>query len=145
MSRNLKANRPISERARIDRLVEQMKSAFPDAMVTGYEAMIPSMTNHPKDRHVLAAAIEGRADLIVTSNIKHFPLASLAPHDIDVQPPDEFLCYQWELEDPSLIVGILEDWASALRSPPLGLYELLEILARSAPKFSETVRRFANN
>jgi predicted nucleic acid-binding protein len=36
--------------------------------VTGYESLIGSMTNHPKDRHVLAAAVAGRADVLVTES-----------------------------------------------------------------------------
>jgi hypothetical protein len=32
-----------------------------------------------KDRHVLAAAIGARADVIVTDNLKHFPDHALAP------------------------------------------------------------------
>ena len=34
-----------------------MREPFPEAMVTGYENLIPSMTNHPKDRHVLAKTL----------------------------------------------------------------------------------------
>lgn len=30
------------------------------------------MTNHPGDRHVLAAAVTIKADVIVTSNLMHF-------------------------------------------------------------------------
>jgi hypothetical protein len=35
------------------------------------------MTNHPKDRHVVAAAVECGAHVIVTSNLKDFPPAAL--------------------------------------------------------------------
>lgn len=145
MARNVKAGRATSQHAKIDRTVETMKEAFPDAMVTGYERLIASMGNHPKDRHVLAAAIGGQADLIVTYNLQHFPPEARKPHDIDAQPPDEFLCYQWELEDPEYIVGILEGWAYSLGAPPLSLEELLEVLSRSAPDFSETVLRFVQS
>jgi len=45
-----------------------------DALVYGYEHRIESLAlPDPDDRHVLAAAIECRASLIVTWNIKHFP------------------------------------------------------------------------
>jgi len=33
------------------------------------------MTNHPKDRHVLAAAVRCNAEVIVTHNVKEFPRA----------------------------------------------------------------------
>ena len=52
-----------------------MAAYFPDARVTSYEELIGSMTNHPKDRHVLAAAVAGRADVLVTENLKDFPPA----------------------------------------------------------------------
>lgn len=57
-------------------LIEIMTAAFPEAKVEGYEGLVPQMTNHPGDRHVLAAAIVGRTDVIVTDNIRHFPPAS---------------------------------------------------------------------
>jgi hypothetical protein len=37
------------------------------------------MTNEPKDRHVLAAAVRGRADVIVTENIRDFPPLAADP------------------------------------------------------------------
>jgi hypothetical protein len=60
--------------------VRTMERAFPDAMVAGHEALIPSMANDPKDRHVLAAAVRGRADVIVTSNVRDFPPAACEPY-----------------------------------------------------------------
>lgn len=48
-----------------------MEEAFPEAAVDpeSYRPLIDSMTNQRKDRHVLAAAVVGRADVIVTSNV----------------------------------------------------------------------------
>jgi hypothetical protein len=43
------------------RLIDVMRGAFPSAMVAAYEHLIPFMTNHPKDRHVLAAAVASEA------------------------------------------------------------------------------------
>jgi PIN domain len=42
------------------RLVSAMATAFPDADVSGYEFLIPSMINDLKDRHVAAAAVATR-------------------------------------------------------------------------------------
>jgi predicted nucleic acid-binding protein len=62
----------------VENRLAQMAAYFPDARVTSYEEMISSMTNHPKDRHVLAAAVAGRADMLVTENLKDFAPAAVA-------------------------------------------------------------------
>jgi hypothetical protein len=41
-----------------------MRKHFADAWVTDYEPLIDRMNNHPKDRHVLAAAVKCGASLI---------------------------------------------------------------------------------
>ena len=47
-----------------------MQRAFPAAEVKGYEDLIAKMTNDPKDRHVLAAAVKSGARQLVTFNLK---------------------------------------------------------------------------
>jgi predicted nucleic acid-binding protein len=71
--------------------ITAMQSAFEDANVADYECLAASMTNDPKDRHVLAAAVRCGAHAIVTDNVRHFPLASVKPYDLDVLTPDDFL------------------------------------------------------
>ena len=44
----------------------------------------------PDDVHVLAAAIAGHADCIVTANLKDFPENALAPFGIQVIHPTSF-------------------------------------------------------
>jgi hypothetical protein len=56
-----------------DSFQSQLRVAFPDAAVSDYENLAPILTNHPKDRHVLAAAIRGNCPLILTFNLQHFP------------------------------------------------------------------------
>jgi predicted nucleic acid-binding protein len=45
----------------------------------------------PGDVHVLAAAIAGRADVLLTLNVRDFPKAGLDLHAILLRHPDEFL------------------------------------------------------
>jgi predicted nucleic acid-binding protein len=140
MSRNVKKHVSEQQASQIDRTVLMMKRHFPEAMVTNYEPLIPSMTNDAKDRHVLAAAIVGRADVIVTNNEKHFPSSSCEPYNIDVQSADQFLCYQWDVEDPVAVISILEHWASVLENPPYTLEDLLrQVLSNQVPEFSNLV------
>ncbi|MEH2395247.1 MAG: hypothetical protein V7K21_27550 [Nostoc sp.] len=64
------------------------------------------MTNHPGDRHVLAAAVTAKADIIVTSNLKHFQAKDLAGWEIEAQHPDTFLTHLYDL-DPDSILQII--------------------------------------
>lgn len=145
MSRNAKKQVGPERIHQIDRTIIVMKQHFPDAMVSGYENLIPSLTNDEKDRHVLAAAIVGRADVIVTNNTKHFPRESCAPYNISVQGADQFLCYQWDVEDPDDVVGVLEHWARQLDHPPYTLRDLLQkVLSKQVPCFSQTVLDHVN-
>ncbi|APB34892.1 hypothetical protein GlitD10_2554 [Gloeomargarita lithophora Alchichica-D10] len=51
-----------------------MDRSVPDCLITGYESLIPSIELPDKDDcHVLAAAIRGGVDVIVTFNLKDFP------------------------------------------------------------------------
>jgi predicted nucleic acid-binding protein len=138
-ARNIKADRPDLDPAIIDRSFDDMRQSFDDAMVTGYQALVPVMGNHSKDRHVLAAAIVGRADLIVTKNLVHFPDRALNPYGIDAQHPDEFLCNQWDLDEEAVAEAI-ERWQGCLSRPPLTIEQLLERLGRHAPTFCQLVR-----
>ncbi len=113
----------------VDRLFERMGNAFPDSMVEGYEPLIPTLElPDPKDRHVVAAALRGGAELIVTSNLGDFPDDVLAPLGLEAQGPDTFLLERLD-EDPELVLEALEDQASVYRRPPRTVRELLDDLA----------------
>lgn len=96
---------------------DKMRAAYPQAAVTGYEPLVSAMTNHLDDRHVLAAAVAGRADLIVTYNKRHFPAASRTPFQIDLQGPNEFLEHLWSLNQ-NAVIGCIETIARKRRRPP---------------------------
>jgi hypothetical protein len=65
--------------AQVEHRLGRMQGAFPDAEVEGYEHLIDGMTNDEKDRHVLAAAVRGNVEVLVTFNIEDFPKSVLKP------------------------------------------------------------------
>jgi predicted nucleic acid-binding protein len=77
--------------------LDQMGRHFPDAEVVGYEHLVDSMQNHPKDRHVLAAAVRGGAAVLVTENLKDFPENVLRRYDVVAVHQDDFLQDQLNL------------------------------------------------
>jgi hypothetical protein len=73
----------------------------------------------PDDRHVLAAAIAGHADYIVTLNLRDFPQAAAAKFGIEVVDPDTFLLNQWDLE-PEVAAAAFQSMRERRRRPEFG-------------------------
>lgn len=110
-----------------DRLRAALSTAFPSAMLDqeAVDAIEHRMPNHEKDRHVLAAAVVGDVELIVTNNLRHFEAADLAQLGKQSLDVDTFLC---ELLDrsPSIVRAALDQQVANMRRPrPWTLAELL--------------------
>jgi predicted nucleic acid-binding protein len=123
-------NEPHRDRAALERTRDLMDKNVRDCLVTGYESLIPSLDlPDPEDRHVLAAAIVGRCDAIVTQNLKDFPPEALAPFGIETQHPDDFFCNQLSLA-PGLVCSALRKVRARLKNPPKTAEEYLAILTQ---------------
>jgi hypothetical protein len=107
-------------------IARAIRKHFPEAWVDGYEYLIPSMTNQPKDRHVLAAAVRAQAEIIVTYNRKDFPAAALAPYSISAQGPSAFLKSVYDL-DQEAVLRTLDEQAAAIGKPKSYLLERLRV------------------
>lgn len=119
-----------------DSLQSELRAHFGDAWISGYEPLIPQMRNDPKDRHVLAAAAHAGAEVIVTFNLRHFPLEHTAPWRVRVHHPDDLLL-EFLREDRGLVLAKLENQARDRRRDLDGL---LNILRRTVPRFAAAVR-----
>lgn len=121
-------------------LERTIKIAFPEAMVEVPVALEQAMTNDPKDRHVLAAAVTAEADIIVTNNLKDFRENDLAPWNIIAQSPDEFLSDLLD-EYPDSIVDLLQQQSQKYKNPPKTFTELINFLGEKAgtPKFASNI------
>src|SRR5450631_1494690 len=97
--RSLHANRPDLDETRLQGTRNLMNLAVRDAVVTGYEPLIGSLhLPDLDDRHVLAAAIRARAQIIVTFNLSDFPPEALTDWDVEAKHPDDFLVDQFHLD-----------------------------------------------
>ena len=95
MFQALSGNRPDIPSDKLDRLRQLMNGAVRDCLVSGYEPLIEGLKlPDPADRHVLAAAIKASAQVIVTSNLKHFPAADLRQWNVEAKSPDDFVLDQ---------------------------------------------------
>lgn len=145
MVRNLIEGRRMDQE-RAGHLASLMRSAFEEAAVSdeAIAALEGSMTNDPGDRHVLAAAVAGGAEAIITFNLGHFPPEACEPFGVEATHPDEFLLAMYEVA-PDRVVAELRRQADDLTSPAWSFTELLDALARAgAVEFANVVRDVAD-
>jgi len=124
-TRNLAAKRPdIADKLTHTR--NQMNEAVLDCLITGYEPLINCLDLPDEDdRHVLAAAIVGRASVIVNYNLKDFPPEILKPFGIHAEHPDQFISYLFDLAPP-MVAAQVKTLRTRLKNPPVTVDELLE-------------------
>ena len=128
--RNLLEVRPDLNAATLARTRQLMDRAVPDALVKGYESLIHGLElPDPDDRHVLAAAIHGRAEAIVTFNLKDFPASKLKHHGIRALHPDKFI-NEWIGRAPGAVCSAAKMCWQRLKNPPMSAKDYIACLAR---------------
>lgn len=132
-TRNLLANRPDLNKEHVYKRRDQQRIALPDWEVEKekYQSLIAAINLADiNDRHVLAAAIAGHADSIVTFNIKDFPSDILDQYDIEAIHPDDFICLQLDLI-PYQALTAIKHIRLRLKKPPYSAQELLDSYERA--------------
>ena len=141
----LTRNEPHRGRATLEHTRRLMDQATRDCLATGYDPLIPALNlPDPDDRHVLAAAIAGRCDVIVTCNLRDFPEDAPMPYGIEVLHPDTFLSNCLDLM-PESFCDAVRKIRERLVAPPISVQDYITILAglgliataAELPRFSE--------
>jgi hypothetical protein len=132
--RNLLAKEPRLTRARLEATRDLMDRVLPQARVTGYEHRIPAITlPNPEDRHVVAAAAEAGASIIVTWNIPDFPIAELRQHGLRKATSDGLLTELYEAK-PAVVAASVENARRNLNLSRVSRSAYLEVLHRQGLK-----------
>ena len=117
-TRNVLANRPDISPASLARCRKLMDEHVPDCLVTGYEALIPTLTlPDPDDRHVLGGGDSRRGGLIITFNLSDFPASVLGQFHIEAIHPDEFIARLWD-EHSDAVLQAMRLHRASLKRPP---------------------------
>ena len=118
-------------------LKAELRAHFSEAWIGGYESLIPRMTNDEKDRHVLAAAVQCGAPLIVTFNLRHFRAEHVSSWGVVAMHPQDFLIEMFRQEQDVVLTKLEQQAADRGRS----LRDLLETLNGTVPAFVKLVSR----
>jgi len=113
-------------RAKLQRTIALMNSAIPDSLVSGYECLIEGIQlPDPDDRHVVAAAVFAKAEVIVTFNLRDFPAAILKPLHVQAQHPDDFIVGLIDIDGMAVCEAARKQRANLL-NPPKSVGQLLD-------------------
>jgi hypothetical protein len=112
-------------------LEAELQVHFDEAWIRGYEPLIPRMTNDEEDRHVVAAAVHGGSQIILTLNLRHFRPEHLEPWGVCALHPQSFLIEIFGQERAVVVMKLEQQAADRGRS----LRQLLDILTATVPEF----------
>jgi hypothetical protein len=117
---------------RLDFRRDQMREAIPDWEVpeAAWRACAGGLRLPDLDDvHVLAAALAGHADCIVTTNLKDFPIEAVGPLGVEIIHPDQFIVAQWDL-DPLAAVAAFKRMRSRWKKPQATAEDFATVLER---------------
>ncbi len=109
--------------------IAALRADFPKASVVAREGIEARLwLPDPADIHVLAAAIAGHADLIVTFNASDFPRHTLTEEGLKRDDPDHFLLGMWQSYPESVerVVENVRAKAEQLSGEPQPLRPLMK-------------------
>jgi predicted nucleic acid-binding protein len=144
--RHLLLQRPDLKQEDLQRTCTLMSRAIPDSLVTGWEPIEQNISGlpDPDDRHVVAAALRGHADAVVTFNLKDFPAEVMDAMQIEVQHPDDFLLNQLDLA-PIPALKAIKAMRARLRKPPIEATDLVTMLEKlQLPLSAARLREFSD-
>lgn len=118
-----------------DTFQHALKESFPEAMITGYDDLIKLMENEKKDRHVLAAAVREKLDLIVTFNLKDFKETHLKRWGIRAVHPQDYLLTLYSM-NPALVIKRVSQIA---QKKGTDIEDVIIELGKAVPLFSSRV------
>ncbi|MEO7718031.1 MAG: PIN domain-containing protein [Capsulimonas sp.] len=126
--RNVLADRPELNPAHLERTRQLMSLITPKCLVSGYEAHIPTISlPDANDRHVVAAAMEAKAPVIVTFNLSDFPAPTLLAYGVMPVHPDMFLSALFD-ENSALFLHAVQVHRASLKNPPKSVEDYIQTL-----------------
>lgn len=111
--------------------IVSLKARFPNAIVPVHQGLEARLwLPDPNDIHVLAAAVAGSCDAIMTMNASDFPKHMLAEEGVDRVDPDGFLYGLW-LQHPDTVAEAAEAVLAEARRLSDGEWTMKSLLKKA--------------
>ena len=111
---------------KVKHLFSRLTTHFFDSEIRGYERLIGALGCKDKDdEHVLAGAIHGKANVLLTYNTRDFP--QKLSRNLDVVHPDTFLI-SWLEANPEQGVLLLAKWLERFENPPIDARAAVDLM-----------------
>ena len=111
--------------------IARLRVRFPDANVTVLdETQARLALPDPNDVHVLAAAVDGQADELLTLNTRDFPTNALAAENVIRRHPDEFLL-EWFHDDRQAVEQVVSQVLTRARDHGIDISNRRAILKKA--------------
>lgn len=122
--------------------IAKTSARFPDAIVGYQEDQLRQFwLPDPDDIHVLAAAVIGSCDAVMTVNVKDFPRDVLAENDLERVEPDWFLVQQLE-RAPDAVLPVARDVLAEARRLSGEDWSLRALMKKARlPRFGKAVEK----
>jgi predicted nucleic acid-binding protein len=127
-----------SDEVKLDVQIRAMAARFPDALITGYQELVGTLgCPDPQDEHVLAAAIVGKVDRLITFNLKDFPQNLHSTYGIELTHPDDFLM-ELVAKNPEQCLNATAKWLSGYERPTLPIQDVSRAIGQiGCPRFAQ--------
>ena len=140
---NLLENRQDLNQDALSRTIHAMNESVLDCIVGGYQDLIENLVlPDPDDRHVLAAAIVARANVIVTFNTKDFPKEKIERFGLHAKHPDEFFLDLSSIDNDEFVAAAMKD-LNHYASPTLTFENYISGLRKARiPQTADYINQF---
>lgn len=132
MKHSILKNRPDISPEAMEKLILNMNKHTRDCLVEENIPLIEAIEGlkDQNDRHVVATALQCRAHMIVTWNLKDFPIKALQKYRLEISDPDKFLLAQYDLA-PGVFIHAIQTIRKRLKRKPKSADEYLDTIARA--------------
>lgn len=119
-------------------IVATMRLALEDQLVDGQAADVPAGINH-KDHHVVAAAVVGAAQVIVTNDRRFRAEVEASGLEQAALDLDAFAMRLWRFS-PADVGAVIDSMVTKRQRRPVSAGELIEALRRDMPSLATALR-----